>query len=316
MPTGATVNEVYQSFSSHIVYVDYNLNMLRHIDEYLPDGTVRYNTVENGILTTEYEGETQFTSLDFNSYHYSMEQDTVDKLHAAISNGEPIECIEGLNVERINGKTYISSSSLSSNNAIQSRSSVSVISDVEDFFPAYNARQVASSWIYIDELGASRPTYAYETQDYYTTVSANYIEFFVDNTLTAITSALSWPSSVVENILLAFNVLSSAKKLISDILFCTDSEIEYWFAVEGGVYDTTEEHAVVHVTEVEDWGTFTYGLNQYDEIEWYRKQNDIPFSYSYHLTSNYQPILSSAATGYNNIIGMYGYWPWGVGTFG
>jgi hypothetical protein len=316
LPTGSTINEVYQSFSSHIVYVDYNLNMLRHIDEYLPDGSVRYNTIEDGILTTEYDGETQFTSLDFNSYHYSMEQDTLDELKVAISNGEPIESIEGLNVERINGKTYINSSLLSSNNAIQSRSSVSVFSSIEDFFPAYNAHQVASSSFYIDELGAYRSTYAYETQDYYTTVRANYTPFVFGTALTAISSALTLPTSAVEILLLAFDVLSNVQTLLSDIIFYDSSEIEYWFAVEGGVYDTTAEHAVVHVTTVEDWGTFTYGLNSNNEIEWYREQHDIPYSYSYHLTSNYYPILSSAATGYNNIIGMYGLWPWGVGTFG
>ena len=116
--------------------------------------------------------------------------------------------------------------------------------------------------------------------------------------------------------LVAANVLSVTNTLLVDIIFFTSEDIEYWFAVEGGVYDTTRENAIVRVNMEEEWGTLTYGLDSNNEVEWIRANDDTPEPLKYQISGNYDPILDAAAEIYNNNLEAYGYWQWGVGNFG
>lgn len=63
VPIGAEINEVFMSSSSNILYVDYNIDGVRYVDEYLPDGRVRNNVVNGSVLTTSYENNITYTNI-------------------------------------------------------------------------------------------------------------------------------------------------------------------------------------------------------------------------------------------------------------
>lgn len=255
-----------------------------------------------------------------------MDVETITTIKEAVENNTTLENIDGIIVNEIGEKTIITPDISNVDNAIPvnmlstqavTEGPVSVLYPIENDFPAYNAQIVLSRSAYISALGASRSAYVFETQDYYATVSANYFPIVRDTTLLGISVAVSWPLSAVSAVLACFNGLIIADTLVSDILFYTTTDTEYWFALEGGVLDTTAENAIVQVCVEQDWGTFHFGLDNNNNPTWIRYSGDYPTPYTqYASIGNYEPILTNAVNGYNSNIELYGVWKWGTGVFG
>lgn len=323
VPIGAEVNEVFLSNSSQILYIDYNVDGVRYVDEYLPEGSTRKNVVDDFVVTTSYKNNITYTNVYSTPYRYSMDMEMITSIKKAIENDTELENIDGILINEIDGKTIITPdiddvdkiNMFSTQTAMENP--VSVLYPIENDFPAYNAKNVLSKSAYISALGATRNAYVFETQDYYTTVSADYIPIVRDTTLLGISVAVSWPLSAVSAVLSCFNGLIIADTLVTDILFYTANDTEYWFALEGGVFDTTAENAIVQVCVEQDWGTFQFGLDKNNNPTWIRYSGDYPLPFTqYAAIGDYETIWTNAVIGYNANIELYGVWKWGKGVFG
>ena len=314
IPKEAVLNEGYKSPYTEIVYVDYTLKGVRFIDEYLPDGQVRNTTTDGYLIISNLNGLVESMPIP-EVETYEMDEEIRLQIRDAVENGGDLSKINGITVNTIGNTTIIEEKPKNSLAAASiDDTTKEAIYPVEDTFPSYNAKKVKSSTKYISSLGVNRVVNVYETQDYYAYIHKDFSKFLVGTTVAAISAAVSWPLSTVEAMLAGFGWLSSAGELLYNILFVTSSDMEYWFAVESGIYDSTKEHAEINVTTDSMWGTFEYGYGRDYQPCWIA--TEVPWPYEETRRDNYASFVNTAANNYDSVINAYGEWIAGKGEFG
>lgn len=314
VPSEAVLTDAYKSPISGVTIIDYNIGENRTIQEHLTDGTIRTTTKYDTYILVEHNGV--FTTVPIpEETRYKMSDATKSKIRNAIANNKDITQIDGIEAETV-GDATILREQISDIHAVPARASrTAALISVEKFFPPYNAKKVASTTRYIGAVDGIRTINAYETMDYYAETSFVSTAFNAGTTISIIATALGWKFKAVEIVLTSIGLLATGSTIINAAIdFYTEAEMEFWFAVESGIYDSTREMTEVQVTCDEAWSIFTYGLDSNRDPIWIMKGNGPrPMS---HQDDNYQSFMRAAAESYNTHVKGNGSWIGGKGEFG
>ncbi len=310
LPTEAEVNVIAKSTKDDCLYVEYTHGANNIIDVYYPDEESGANIKTSSITTTtSITGETVVNER--------IEDSIVYKIKNAVENGVPLSAISGISVFTIDGTTHI----YPDFSAVRTAANyVDIVIPVSESFPAYNANVVLSSSLHYSALNSYRTTRVYETRDYYIHSSTDYSGIFeIGTTVGSIASSLMTSVSWIGAILLSYDlidVINSAEQITQRMRFKTHEDVEFWFAAEGGVYDTTSASAYVEVRCEEDWGLLSFAMLTDNAsgttYGWALLPENYPGNWGYDKNE----FLQDTHDAYNRHIELYGAWTQGIGAFG
>lgn len=326
IPDGAIIHEVSQSKAVDTIYLSYTLNGVSVSESHLPDGRIATSKrIGDTVYYTGPDGTEDV--IQRTEIMVSMNEDKVNEIKAAVEASRDISQIEGIDVIEINGGSIVRMASndaqaqTSSINTVNNSNSAIRVNALEDSFPPYNAVIMRQEYLPYSSLNASRWTFVYESQGNYIERTCQFTFLEAWSTLSTISEMLSISELLLESFFSAYNLLFQTAdglyKITNDVNYPISAVVDFWFAVEGGVTDTTAEYDVVEVRQDDDWGVYELDvLVNTPESRIHGWSVEINPSGYVHRNDNYSEFISDTQDAYDNIIDIYGSWPWGVGAIG
>lgn len=239
---------------------------------------------------------------------YEMNEETLNKINKCFEEGniDELKRLQDLDVTVDNDGNVFVEPNLNSIYMTRSSegftSTSELLSDLKASFKPYTNKKVYSTSKYCNALSKNISLKVLDTRNAYTKKSANWKNFAIETTLSAIGLYLGLPTTAIATILSAHGIAISTTNFIKEAVTLYKSAVYTFSGIKRTyVYDTTVYNDWVRVYGLSNKGEFTGGYNSKDVFTWVISET------SSALEKSNSTVVNKAASNYNADILSHGY---------
>lgn len=260
------INIMYNTINHETVAISYYQNKLTEILIYYEDtDTLLFLSEDKSVLYENFRKGSHYEISDelLNEIYYLVEHDKLDELHS----------IEGLSItEDETGHLYIEPA-MGTISPLSAGYENDALAGLEAAWPTFTNSTVSAYSKYCSALGKNVTIKVSDTRNTYVLKTANWAEFVIGTTLSAISIYLGLGTgiTVIAKILDALNIATTiinGYKVINENLdLCVSAKYSYSGIRYGQAYDSPLQAYVV-VLQYDDIGEFTGGYDNKGDFRW------------------------------------------------